>query len=184
MRWCRLPDLDLKLIWTYVRFERRKLMQRKFKNYVIKGQEHVDRKTGKNIPSPSAWRSVKDVLPEAPTDDTACLYYVKLENSEKIIMLAYTGNGEWTDTEGKEYKGVETWLEYMPKEHPIVERKTFLNEDILKAIVSDYMEKTEGVTVNTNNVFFKVGRKSVCYGMSEHEELVFIGCDVIAMEEK
>lgn len=47
MRWCRLPDLDLKLIWTYVRFERRKLMQRKFKNYVIKGQEHVDRKTGK-----------------------------------------------------------------------------------------------------------------------------------------
>ena len=26
MRWCRLPDLDLKLIWTYVRFERRKLM--------------------------------------------------------------------------------------------------------------------------------------------------------------
>lgn len=23
MRWCRLPDLDLKLIWTYVRFERR-----------------------------------------------------------------------------------------------------------------------------------------------------------------
>ena len=184
MRWCRLPDLDLKLIWTYVRFERRKLMQRKCKNYVIKGQEHVDRKTGKKIPSPSAWRSVKDVLPEAPTDDTACLYYVKLENSEKIIMLAYTGNGEWTDTEGKEYKGVETWLEYMPKEHPIVERKTFLNEDILKAIVSDYMEKTEGVTVNTNNVFFKVGRKSVCYGMSEHEELVFIGCDVIAMEEK
>lgn len=46
------------------------------------------------------------------------------------------------------------------------------------------MEKTEGVTVNTNNVFFKVGRKSVGYGMSEHEELVFIGCDVIAMEEK
>ena len=99
-------------------------------------------------------------------------------------MLAYTGNGEWADTVGKEYKGVETWLEYMPKEHPIVERKTFLNEDILKAIVSDYMEKAEGVTVNSNNVFFKVGRKSVGYGMSEHEELVFIGCDVIAMEEK
>ena len=116
------------------------------------------------------------MLPEAPTDDTACLYYVKLKNSERIIMLAYTGNGEWTDTEGKEYKGIETWLEYMPKEHPIVERKTFLNEDILKAIVSDYMEKAEGVTVNTNNV-------SVGYGMSEHEELVFIGCDVIAIGE-
>lgn len=116
-------------------------MPKKIRNYVIKGQEHVDRKTGKTIPSPSVWRSVKDVLPETPTDDTACLYYVKLKNSEKIIMLAYTGNGEWTDTEGKEYKGVETWLEYMPKEHPIVERKTFLNEDILKAIVSDYMEK-------------------------------------------
>ena len=156
-------------------------MQRKFKNYVIKGQEHVDRKTGKTIPSPSVWRSVKDTLPETPVDDTACLYYVKLENSEKIIMLAYAGNGEWTDTEGKEYKGVETWLEYMPKEHPIVEIKTFLNEDILKAIVSDYMEKAEGVTVNTNNIFFKVGRKSVGYGMSEHEELVFIGCDVIAI---
>lgn len=183
MRWFRLQDLDWKLTWTYVRFERRKLMPKKFKNYVIKGQEHVDRKTGKTIPSPSAWRSVEDVLPETPVDDTACLYYVKLENSEKIIMLAYAGNGEWTDTEGKEYKGVETWLEYMPKEHPIVERKTFLNEDILKAIVSDYMEKTEGVTVNTNNVFFKVGRKSVGYGMSEHEELVFIGCDVIAIGE-
>lgn len=48
------------------------------------------------------------MLPEAPTDDTACLYYVKLKNSERIIMLAYTGNGEWTDTEGKEYKGIET----------------------------------------------------------------------------
>lgn len=159
-------------------------MTKKFKNYVIKGQEHVDRKTGKTIPSPSAWRSAKDILPEEPTNDTACMYYVRLENSEKIIMLAYIGNGEWTDIEGKEYKGVETWLEYMPKEHPIVERKTFLNEDILKAIVSDYMEKAEGVTVNTNNVFFKVGRKSVGYGMNEHEELVFIGCDVIAMEEK
>lgn len=65
----------------------------------------------------------------------------KVGKLRKIIMLAYAGNGEWTDTEGKEYKGVETWLEYMPKEHPIVERKTFLNEDILKAIVSDYMEK-------------------------------------------
>ena len=183
MRWCRLPDLGLKLIWTYVRFEGRNLMPKKFRNYVIKGQEHVDRKTGKTIPSPSVWRSVKDVLPETPTDDTACLYYVKLKDSEKIIMLAYTGNGEWTDTEGKEYKGIETWLEYMPKEHPIVERKTFLNEDILKAIVSDYMEKSEGVTVNTNNIFFKVGRKSVGYGMSEHEELVFIGCDVIAIGE-
>jgi hypothetical protein len=159
-------------------------MPKKFRNYVIKGQEHVDRKAGNTIPSPSAWRSVRYMLPEAPTDDTACLYYVKLKNSERIIMLAYTGNGEWTDTEGKEYKGIETWLEYMPKEHPIVERKIFLNEDILKAIVSDYMEKAEGVTVNTNNVFFKVGRKSVGYGMSEHEELVFIGCDVIAMEEK
>ena len=51
------------------------------------------------------------------------------------------------------------------------------------AIVSDYMEKAEGVTVNTNNIFFKVGRKSVGYGMSEHEELVFIGCDVIAIGE-
>jgi hypothetical protein len=71
----------------------------------------------------------------------------------------------------------------MPKEHQIVERKAFLNEDILKAIVSDYMEKTEGVTVNTNNVFFKVGRRSVGYGISEHEELVFIGCDVIAIGE-
>lgn len=159
-------------------------MPKKFRNYVIKGQEHVDRKAGNTIPSPSAWRSVRYMLPEAPTDDTACLYYVKLKNSERIIMLAYTGNGEWTDTEGKEYKGIETWLEYMPKEHQIVERKAFLNEDILKAIVSDYMEKAEGVTVNTNNVFFKVGRKSVGYGMSEHEELVFIGCDVIAMEEK
>ena len=180
----RLQHLDWKLTWTYVRFERRKLMPKKFRNYVIKGQEHVDRKTGKTIPSPSAWRSVKDALPETLTDDTACLYYVKLKNSEKIIMLAYAGNGEWTDTEGKEYKGVETWLEYMPKEHPIVERKTFLNEDILKAIVSDYMEKAEGVTVNTNNVFFKVGRKSVGYGMNEHEELVFIGCDVIAIGEE
>ena len=55
-------------------------MPKKFKNYVIKGQEHVDRKTGKTIPSPSAWRSVEDVLPETPVDDTACLYYVKLEN--------------------------------------------------------------------------------------------------------
>ena len=55
--------------------------------------------------------------------------------------------------------------------------------DSLKAIVSDYMEKTEGVTVNTNNVFFKVGRRSVGYGISEHEELVFIGCDVIAIGE-
>lgn len=27
-------------------------MPKKFKNYVIKGQEHVDRKTGKTIPSP------------------------------------------------------------------------------------------------------------------------------------
>ena len=158
-------------------------MPKKFRNYVIKGQEHVDRKAGKTIPSTSAWRSVRDMLPEAPTDDTACLYYVKLKNSERIIMLAYTGNGEWTDTEGKEYKGIETWLEYMPKDHPIVERKTFLNEDILKAIVSDYMEKTEGVTVTTNNVFFKVGRRSVGYGISEHEELVFIGCDVIAIGE-
>ena len=113
-------------------------MPKKFRNYVIKGQEHVDRKAGKTIPSTSAWRSVRDMLPEAPTDDTACLYYVKLKNSERIIMLAYTGNGEWTDTEGKEYKGIETWLEYMPKEHQIVERKAFLNEDILKAIVSDY----------------------------------------------
>ena len=95
MRWFRLQDLDWKLTWTYVRFERRKLMQRKFKNYVIKGQEHVDRKTGKTIPSPSVWRSVKDTLPETPVDDTACLYYVKLENSEKIIMLAYAGNGEY-----------------------------------------------------------------------------------------
>lgn len=51
-------------------------MPKKFRNYVIKGQEHVDRKTGKTIPSPSVWRSVKDVLPETPTDDTACLYYV------------------------------------------------------------------------------------------------------------
>ena len=135
-------------------------MPKKFRNYVIKGQEHVDRKAGKTIPSTSAWRSVRDMLPEAPT-----------------------GNGEWTDTEGKEYKGIETWLEYMPKEHQIVERKAFLNEDILKAIVSDYMEKTEGVTVNTNNVFFKVGRRSVGYGISEHEELVFIGCDVIAIGE-
>lgn len=159
-------------------------MPRKFENYLIKGQEHVNRKTGKTIPSPSAWRSAKDVLPEEPTNDTACMYYVRLKSSEKIIMLAYVGNGEWTDTEGKEYKSVETWLEYMPKEHPIVKKEFFLNEDILKAIVSDYVEKAEGVTVNTNNVFFKVGRKSVGYGMSEHEELVFIGCDVIAMEEK
>lgn len=159
-------------------------MPKKFRNYVIKGQEHVDRKTGKTIPSPSAWRSVKDVLPEAPTDDTACLYYVKLENSEKIIMLAYTGNGEWTDTEGKEYKGVETWLEYMPKEHPIVKKEFFLNEEFLKMIVSDYMEKNEGVTVNSKNVRFKVGRKVVGYGMDEHEELVFIGCDVVVMGEE
>lgn len=39
-------------------------MPKKFRNYVIKGQEHVDRKTGKTIPSPSVWRSVKDTLPE------------------------------------------------------------------------------------------------------------------------
>lgn len=87
MRWCRLPDLGLKLIWTYVRFEGRNLMPKKFRNYVIKGQEHVDRKTGKTIPSPSVWRSVKDVLPETPTDDTACLYYVKLKDSEKSSCL-------------------------------------------------------------------------------------------------
>ena len=147
-------------------------MPREFKNYVIKGQEHVDRKTGKTIPSPSAWRSAKDVLPEEPTNDTACMYYVRLKNSEKIIMLAYTGNGEWTDTEGKEYKGVETWLEF------------FLNEEFLKMIVSDYMEKNEGVTVDQKNVHFKIGRRSVGYGMSEHEELVFIGCDVVAMGEE
>lgn len=159
-------------------------MPREFKNYVIKGQEHVDRKTGKTIPSPSVWRSVKDVLPETPVDDTACLYYVKLENSEKIIMLAYTGNGEWTDTEGKEYKGVEAWLEYMPKEHPIVKKEFFLNEEFLKMIVSDYMENNEGVTVDPKNVHFKVGRRSAGYGMSEHEELVFIGCDVVAMGEE
>ena len=83
------------------------------------------------------------MLPEAPTDDTACLYYVKLKNSERIIMLAYTGNGEWTDTEGKEYKGIETWLEYMPKEHQIGERKAFLNEDILKAIVRSFISRNE-----------------------------------------
>lgn len=64
-------------------------MSRKFKHYVIRGHEYVERKTGKTIPSPSVWRSVNDLLPEAPIDDTACLYYVKLENSEKIIMLAY-----------------------------------------------------------------------------------------------
>ena len=58
-------------------------MPKKFRNYVIKGQEHVDRKTGKTIPSPSVWRSVKDTLPVTPVDDTGCLYYVKLENSEK-----------------------------------------------------------------------------------------------------
>ena len=83
----------------------------------------------------------------------------------------------------KDWKEVTKGIYVNPIEHPIVERKTFLNEDILKAIVSDYMEKAEGVTVNTNNVFFKVGRKSVGYGMSEHEELVFIGCDVIAIGE-
>lgn len=159
-------------------------MPKKFRNYVIKGQEHVDRKTGKTIPSPGAWRSVEDLLPETPTDDTACMYYVRLKNSEKIIMLAYTGNGEWTDTEGKEYKGVETWLEYMPKIHPIVKKEFFLNEEFLKMIVSDYMEKNEGVTVNSKNVRFKVGRKVVGYGMDEHEELVFIGCDVVVMGEE
>ena len=29
-------------------------MPKKFRNYVIKGQEHVDRKAGNTIPSPSA----------------------------------------------------------------------------------------------------------------------------------
>ena len=48
-------------------------MPKKFRNYVIKGQEHVDRKTGKTIPSPSAWRLVNDSLPEPPIGDTACL---------------------------------------------------------------------------------------------------------------
>lgn len=159
-------------------------MPKKFKNYVIKGQEHVNHKTGKTIPSPSAWRSAKDVLPEEPTNDTACMYYVRLKSSEKIIMLAYVGNGEWTDTEGKEYKGVETWLEYMPKTHPIVKKEFFLNEEFLAMIVSDYMENNEGVTVDPKNVRFKVGRKFVGYGMDEHEELVFIGCDVVAMGEE
>lgn len=159
-------------------------MPKEFKNYLIKRMEHVDRKTGKTIPSPSAWKSVNDVLPENPTDDTAYLYHVKLESSEKIIILAYAGNGEWTDTEGKEYKGVEKWLEYMPEEHPIVAKEAFLNEDILKAIICDYMDKAEGVTVNPNNIYFKVGRKSVGYGMNEHEELVFIGCDVVAFREE
>lgn len=41
MRWCRLPDLDLKLIWTYVRFERRNLMKLYF--YIM----NTDRKNKK-----------------------------------------------------------------------------------------------------------------------------------------
>lgn len=159
-------------------------MSRKFKNYVIKGQEHVDRKTGKTIPSPSVWRSVNDSLPEPPINDTACLYYVKLENSEKIIMLAYTGNGKWANTEGKEYKGVEAWLEYMPKENPIVEKKFFLNEEFLAMLVSDYMQKSEGITVDSKNIYFKVGRRNVGCGINEHEELMFVGCDVVAIEEE
>lgn len=159
-------------------------MSRKFKNYVIKGQEYIDRKTGKTIPSPSVWHSVNDSLPEPPINDIACLYYVKIENSEKIIMLAYTGNGEWSDTEGKEYKGVEVWLEYMPKENPIVEKKFFLNEEFLKMIVSDYMQKSEGITVDSKNIHFKVGRRTVGCGINEHEESLFIGCDVVAIEEE
>lgn len=159
-------------------------MSRKFKHYVIRGHEYVERKTGKTIPSPSVWRSVNDSLPEAPIDDTACLYYVKLENSEKIIMLAYIGNGKWADEQGKEYKGVVTWLEFMPRENPIVKKEIFLNEEFLKMVVSDYMDKNEGIKVYTKNIHFKVGRRSVGYGTDEHEELMFIGCDVIAMGEK
>lgn len=45
-------------------------MPKKIRNYVIKGQEHVDRKTGKTIPSPSAWRSVEDVVVKEAIKET------------------------------------------------------------------------------------------------------------------
>ena len=60
MRWCRLPDLDLKLIWTYVRFERRSynmgnMMSLNISDEVIKAaiQEEVHAGIVKALGDPS-----------------------------------------------------------------------------------------------------------------------------------
>lgn len=160
-------------------------MAKIFEKYrVTLASDYVDHKTGKTISTPRVWRSVYDKLPDKePTEDTAWIFDVKIGCSPEIIELAYLGNGKWADTAGKEYRDVRYWLEYIPQKSHLEKTIFFISGEMIRRIVSDYVEKSERAITNHADISFKIQNEKLVNELGEYEVSTLIGCNVPATIE-